>query len=243
MGKKKGERAFAYKQRVTISYLYGTVYSERTNTHRILCSTSRVDAQSYKASFVPQLLMKMENEMTYSNRLWGWICIVLLGASVSFFNCTSIVPPTNENQTETVQSKDAGPVEKTSSTEKTPPTENNTPKEEPSSTEKPPKQCNSNPSYKKDIWPIFQNGCSCHAGGVGGLQFSDAAGFLGLIGKASSCNGTKYLVAGHPEQSYILNKMEGAKGICGNSMPTAGPLPKADLDKVKDWICNGAKDN
>lgn len=46
---------------------------------------------------------------------------------------------------------------------------------------------------------------------------------------------------GHPEQSYIVKKIEGASDIVGGQMPLGGPyLSQAQIKLIRDWIANGA---
>jgi mono/diheme cytochrome c family protein len=46
---------------------------------------------------------------------------------------------------------------------------------------------------------------------------------------------------GHPDDSYIIRKLEGAAGIVGGRMPLGGPyLSQEQINTVRDWIANGA---
>ena len=60
---------------------------------------------------------------------------------------------------------------------------------------------------------------------------------------AEGCNpARKYVVAGSPTTSYLLEKVEGTN-LCGGSqrMPPGGPyLSTAEIQTITNWICDGA---
>ncbi|GAB4290398.1 MAG: hypothetical protein Kow0098_08970 [Ignavibacteriaceae bacterium] len=46
------------------------------------------------------------------------------------------------------------------------------------------------------------------------------------------------------EGSYLIMKLSGSSGITGDQMPLGEPaIDQADLDLIKLWITEGAKDN
>jgi hypothetical protein len=57
---------------------------------------------------------------------------------------------------------------------------------------------------------------------------------------------------GRPADSFLLHKLDGNQDCaglscpagCGRRMPALGdPLPPAEIDKIRDWILQGAPDN
>ena len=90
-------------------------------------------------------------------------------------------------------------------------------------------------SYSLLIQPIFDADCDhCH-GGAGGLELTSYAGLLlgGLSGAA--------VIPGSPDNSLLIHRLE---GTIGPRMPTDGPpLTQPEIDRIKQWILEGAKDN
>lgn len=75
-----------------------------------------------------------------------------------------------------------------------------------------------------------------------------------LVGVAAhaTASGEKLVVAGDPAKSYLMVKLEGTQeslavecpnGSCGTIMPPGTKLPATQLDTVRTWIADGAKDN
>ena len=49
---------------------------------------------------------------------------------------------------------------------------------------------------------------------------------------------------GDPDNSYLIQKLEGAPGIMGSRMPQGGPfLDQATVDMIRQWIMDGAPNN
>jgi hypothetical protein len=49
---------------------------------------------------------------------------------------------------------------------------------------------------------------------------------------------------GDPDNSYLIQKLEGAAGISGSRMPLGGPfLDRETIDKIRSWIQDGAPNN
>ncbi len=94
---------------------------------------------------------------------------------------------------------------------------------------------------------IFTPTCAvagCHTGSVprGGLNLSDGQSFGNLVGVAAVGNPSAVrVVVGNPDQSYLVQKLEGAAGIVGSQMPFgADPLSPAQIGLVRSWITAGA---
>jgi len=46
-----------------------------------------------------------------------------------------------------------------------------------------------------------------------------------------------------PANSYLVRKLEGGPAISGGRMPLGGSLLAAQIQTIKDWIADGAKNN
>jgi hypothetical protein len=97
---------------------------------------------------------------------------------------------------------------------------------------------------------VFGPTCSnagCHSGPTGGIlpsgmDLTDAdATFASLVGVASiQAPGTMRVAAGDPDNSYLIQKLEGTAAT-GVQMPAVGgPLNQSVIDDVRLWITDGA---
>lgn len=98
-------------------------------------------------------------------------------------------------------------------------------------------------SYRLDVKPILDSRCiECHSPGGSGLQKSgfDMTSYQGLMA------GTKYgpmIVPGDPTASNLLRLIEG-KAAPELRMPhNQRPLLSSQIDILRAWIKQGAKDN
>ena len=105
--------------------------------------------------------------------------------------------------------------------------------------------CNSEPtvSYSQDVKPILDKNCiECHqAGGPGTVASGlDMSAYEGLM------KGTSFgpmIIAGDPEGSNLLVLIEG-RADPSISMPHGQKsIPKQDIDTIRSWIEQGAKNN
>ncbi len=96
---------------------------------------------------------------------------------------------------------------------------------------------------------IFTPTCAtsnCHSGAVpdAGLDLSDAdTSHANLVGVSTTQLGGAGIrvVAGDPDNSYLIQKLENAAGIEGVRMPLgAPPLAQSDIDEIRQWITDGA---
>ncbi len=99
-------------------------------------------------------------------------------------------------------------------------------------------------SFSQDIKPVLDKNCiQCHqAGGQG-----QVASGLSMDSYASLMKGTNYgpmIIAGDTEGSNILVLMEG-RADPSISMPHGAqkPVSKEDIQKIRLWIEQGAKNN
>lgn len=91
---------------------------------------------------------------------------------------------------------------------------------------------------------IFDQFCiSCHIGATapGGLRLDAANSFALLVGVASTQEPSLLRVEpSNPDQSYLIQKLEGTAGTGGQMPLGTSPLPQSDIDVVRQWITDGA---
>lgn len=89
--------------------------------------------------------------------------------------------------------------------------------------------------FSIDILPLFQLTCiHCH-GGAGGLDLESYEGLL-----AGGTSGA-LVIPGVPENSTLIRRLN---GDLPPTMPLDGPaLPSPDVDRIAQWILEGARDN
>jgi len=92
---------------------------------------------------------------------------------------------------------------------------------------------------------VFTPVCSgCHSGGnpAGGLDLSDAdtshAQLVGIMSSAQA--GAIRIIPFDANNSYLIQKLDGAIGIAGGRMPPGAALPQPTIDMIRQWITNGA---
>jgi hypothetical protein len=89
----------------------------------------------------------------------------------------------------------------------------------------------------------------CHnaiGGRFNGLDLSAAVAYTNLVGRASVGKpGAVRVIAGDPENSYLIHKLEGRPGIVGARMPLVGPpyLTDGQILVIKRWIELGARND
>lgn len=92
---------------------------------------------------------------------------------------------------------------------------------------------------------VFTPICTaCHVGASApqGLRLDDANAYALLVGVASAEQPQLLRVdPGDPDQSYLIQKLEGTAAV-GGRMPLNGtPLSQADIDVIRQWIVDGAQ--
>ena len=94
---------------------------------------------------------------------------------------------------------------------------------------------------------IFTPKCAgCHGNAVqqAGLNLSSGSTFSSLVNVKSNQTTLTLVVRGSPDDSYLLDKLEGRSGISGDRMPKGGPfLTDAEVKSIRDWIAGGALEN
>lgn len=103
------------------------------------------------------------------------------------------------------------------------------------------------PSFANDIFEVFtRNGCTasgCHGTGEGGLTMTSAAtAYAHLVNITSPASGEVRVIPGNANDSYLVKKLEGRQSV-GVRMPVGGQLNTTDLQNIKNWIDQGAKNN
>lgn len=101
------------------------------------------------------------------------------------------------------------------------------------------------PDFKSIQDNVFTPICTkCHigAGAPEGLQLDAAHSYALLVGVPSTEQPNVLRVkAGDPNNSYLVQKLEGVPTISGVRMPFGGPyLPQSTIDVITTWITNGA---
>ncbi|HEY3384404.1 MAG TPA: c-type cytochrome [Vicinamibacterales bacterium] len=98
---------------------------------------------------------------------------------------------------------------------------------------------------------VFTPACvGCHTDDgrtpAGGLNLKSSVAYAGLVNVASSGKpGAIRVIPGDPNNSYLVQKLEGAAGIVGLRMPRNGPpyLSDAQVALIRQWIAAGAGNN
>jgi hypothetical protein len=101
------------------------------------------------------------------------------------------------------------------------------------------------PDFKSIQDNVFTPICTkCHigAGAPQGLQLDEAHSYALLVGVPSTEQPNVLRIkAGDPDNSYLVQKIEGAPSITGVRMPFGGPyLPQSTIDVIRTWVTNGA---
>jgi mono/diheme cytochrome c family protein len=90
-------------------------------------------------------------------------------------------------------------------------------------------------SFALDIQPVLTQDCIICHGGAGGLSVDTYAGLM--TGGTSG----PIVVAGDPDQSLLIRRLE---GTVTPTMPlNAPPLTSPEIDRIKQWILEGALNN
>ena len=92
---------------------------------------------------------------------------------------------------------------------------------------------------------VFSPICAqCHAGAAAPLGFRlDAASSYAMLVNAPSVEVPALMRVnpGHPDSSYIIQKIEGHAAVGGQMPLGQPPLPQATIDVIRQWITDGAQ--
>jgi mono/diheme cytochrome c family protein len=102
-------------------------------------------------------------------------------------------------------------------------------------------------SIQSEIFSQRCAGCHTTVGRVApqGLNLTEGNAFNNLVGVAARGKaGSTRVVPGDPDNSYLIQKIEGAPGISGVRMPFQGtPLTDGQILVIRRWIQTGAANN
>jgi mono/diheme cytochrome c family protein len=91
-------------------------------------------------------------------------------------------------------------------------------------------------SFAEDVQPIFSQNClPCHSGTPDAKSSYALASYKEAIGPGKDL--LPNVVAGNADSSLLYQMVN----VC--KMPPAGPLGQDQVELVKKWIAEGAKDN
>jgi hypothetical protein len=109
------------------------------------------------------------------------------------------------------------------------------------------------PTFAADVQPIFTASCAfsgCHGGAspAQGMNLSAGQAYANTVNVPSNeLPGMDRIEPGDPDQSYLVNKIQGTQGDVGGSgqrMPLGGdPLSDTDINTIRAWITAGADNN
>ena len=88
------------------------------------------------------------------------------------------------------------------------------------------------------------SGCHTGAGAPQGLRLDETTSYALLVNVASTQNGTLLRVdPGDPDNSYLIQKLEGNASVGGQMPLDRTPLAQATIDVIRQWITDGAIDD
>jgi hypothetical protein len=100
------------------------------------------------------------------------------------------------------------------------------------------------PTLKSIQEHVFTPICTqCHEGAAApqGLHLDEAAAFAMLVNAPSSeVPSLNRVTPGDPDNSYIIQKLEGRAAVGGQMPLGQPPLPQATIDVIRQWIASGA---
>lgn len=104
-------------------------------------------------------------------------------------------------------------------------------------------------SLRRDLFPIFRGCTICHQDALpmGGLSLEPGTAYDQLVNVGSVEADRDRVEPGHPDKSYLLDKVSGRNALVkggGYGMPLEQvPLTSADIDLIRRWIQQGARNN
>jgi len=97
-------------------------------------------------------------------------------------------------------------------------------------------------SFVNNIQPIFDAYCtSCHPSS-GNLDLTSANSYNQLVNVNASNYSGKRVIPNDADNSVLYKKIDGS-GTYGSNMPLGGNLSQNQIDLIKQWINEGAKNN
>lgn len=86
----------------------------------------------------------------------------------------------------------------------------------------------------------------CHIGDNAprGLKLDAGNAYASLFNVSSNANSSILRIApGDPDNSYLINALEGEAAAVGRMPRNGAALPQSAIDKVREWISNGAPES
>jgi len=90
-------------------------------------------------------------------------------------------------------------------------------------------------SFALDVLPILEDACTICHGGAGGLALESYEA-LSLGGNSGPA-----VVPFEPDASLLVRRIEGT--VPPRMPPDAPPLTAAEIERIRTWIAEGARDN
>ncbi len=85
------------------------------------------------------------------------------------------------------------------------------------------------------------SGCHTGAGAQQGLRLESGMSHAMLVNVPSvEVPSLLRVEPGNPDDSYLIQKLEGTAAVGGRMPLVGGPLPQADIDVIRQWITDGA---
>lgn len=104
-------------------------------------------------------------------------------------------------------------------------------------------------SFSTDVVPIFGSG-GCTASGCHGrpfqadLQLTPDAAWVRLVNFTTVMEPqSTRVIPGDPNNSYLVTKLEGRQRIGARMPAMRGPIPQSEIDIIRKWIEEGARNN
>lgn len=106
-------------------------------------------------------------------------------------------------------------------------------------------------TFEADVMPIIGESCAltaCHAAKQSNLgihlTFDKAQVYAELQKESPTFPGAKFVVAGKPDDSFVMKKIDGTQGgDRGREMPPDDLLPEPKRAIFRKWIADGAKND
>jgi len=92
---------------------------------------------------------------------------------------------------------------------------------------------------------MINSNCGCHQSGTTPDMSSKSATLRNMVNVSTSCSSV-FIKPFDPNNSYLIEKLTKKNPSCGGDrMPDGGPpyFSSSQIDQIKRWICQGAKNN
>lgn len=94
--------------------------------------------------------------------------------------------------------------------------------------------------YSNDIQPIFTGKCnSCHSAGQNSFNSSSYSAVMASTSPSNRYD-SKHVIPNNAQESPLVDKIDSDNPEFGVRMPQGGQLSTDEIDKIKQWINEGA---